>query len=745
MGRANAIGMKRVVTSRMSPAVGVTVVMLAGRYFGHQYHNNICVPHVLRSYPHESSDKNILLVGMMSYQTCSMATFTSNIDTPDLGRKSTGKLNCDSQGIEVHAHMVKSGIEQNIFYATKLVIMYAKHGNLANARLIFDKMHKPDVFSWTAMITGYSRHGCYEETLALFYKMKASGIQPDPFIIPSVLKACAGLGGLQKGEGIHACIIRGGFESNVFAASALVDMYAKCGRIKYACQVFDKMPQRSVVAWNATIAGYAQNGHADDALKLFTQMQQEGMKPSWVTFIIILPACANLGLLQQGREIHNYVIRTHTDTNVFVGSALIDMYVKCGSIHDARRVFEKLSQRNVVTWNTMIAGYAQSGQVEAAWELLCQMQLQDVKPDRITWNAIISGYAQNGYGDEAWKVFHKMQLSGIKPDVISWNTIIAGCAQNKHWDAALKYFRQLQISGPKPNSVTIASVLPACANLAALQQGKEIHDYIIRIGFDSDVYVGSALLDMYAKCGSIENARNLFIKMSQTSVVLWNAMIAGYAMHGHSEQALKLFNQMQHERMKPDHITFIGVLSACSHSGLVREGWQYFECMSKYYHIKPRVEHYACMVDLLGRAGHLDEAHNLITNMTVEPDVCVWGALLGACRIHCNIELGKWAAERLFAIEPENIGSYVLMSNIHAAAGRWDDVTKLRKMMQDRGLRKSPGCSWIEIKNRVHVFLVGDTSHPQTEKIYAMLDCLAQHMKVAGYVPDTNFLLHDVE
>jgi pentatricopeptide repeat protein len=293
--------------------------------------------------------------------------------------------------------------------------------------------------------------------------------------------------------------------------------------------------------------------------------------------------------------------------------------------------------------------------------------------------------------------------------------------------------------------MTITSVLSACARLSALKHGKEIHHYIIRFWFESHVFVGSALIDMYSKCGSIEVARHLFDKLSERNIVSWNAMIAGYAMHGHGEDALSLFHQMQQADIDPDHITFIALLSACSHAGLIDEGWHYFISMSREYHITPKVGHYSCMVDLLGRAGRLDEAREFIDKMPFEPNADVWGALLGACRIHSNIELGKFVAERLFELQPENPGFYVVMSNIYAAAGRWEDVEKVRTMMKDRGLKRRPGCSWIEVKDKVHAFNVGDKSHPQSEEIYAMLDHLGGQMKKFGYVPDKNFVLHDVE
>jgi pentatricopeptide repeat protein len=350
-------------------------------------------------------------------------------------------------------------------------------------------------------------------------------------------------------------------------------------------------------------------------------------------------------------------------------------------------------------------------------------------------------YAKCGNVNIAHKLFERMP----KQDVVSWTAIIAAYSQNGHPHEALAFFNEMQVQGIKPNSITIVSVLPACAHLLALEQGKQIHGYAIRSGFESDVVVGTGLVNMYAKCGNVNIAHKLFERMPEQDVVSWNAMILAYGIHGHGEDALALFSQMQQTGTKPDHITFTAILTACSHAGLVDQGWQYFECMKSDYGLAPKLEHYACLVDLLGRAGHLDEAHDIIKKMPLEPNANVWGALLGACRIHCNIELGEQAAKHLFELEPNNAGYYVLLSNIYAEARRWEDVVKLRTMMKERGVKKQPGCSVVAVHREVHTFLVGDRTHPQSEKIYAMLETLYGQMKKAGYVPNTNLVLQDVE
>eukprot|EP01018_Ginkgo_biloba_P030322 Gb_23083 [translate_table: standard] len=580
-----------------------------------------------------------------------------------------------SEGNQLHAHMLINGLNHDVFLGTKLINMYAGSGSLENARLVFDKMPKRNGLLWNAMIRGYVRNGFYDEALTLYYLMRVAGIQPDKFTFPCVLNACAGLCAVQRGKKIHDHIIRSGFESDAYVGNALIDMYAKCGSMDYAFQVFDKMSERDVISWTAMIAGNVQNGNAYDALKQFHQMHQVGVKPNPVTIASVLPAYAQLTALRQAKEIHSYIIRNGFESNVFVESALVDMYIKCSTVEFARQVFDKVSKSCVVSWNAMIAGYA-----------------------------------QNGYANEA-----------------------------------LKLFRQMPTASLTPSTSTIVSILPACAHLAILQQGKEIHNFIIRTICGPDVFVETALIHMYSKCGNLQDARRVFDKMSKRDVISWNAIIAAYGVHGYGENAIALFCQMQQSNMTPNWITFIAVLSACSHAGLVDEGWGYFYRMSEEFGIIPSVEHYSCMVDLLGRAGCLDEAQDFIMKMPLQPHAGVWGALLGACRIYHNIELAEHVAEHLLELEPENAGNYVLLSNIYAVAGRWDDVEKLRTMMKNRGLRKNPGCSWIEVNNKVHTFFAGDRSHPESEDIYAMWENLVSQMREEGYVPDTNFVLQDVE
>jgi pentatricopeptide repeat protein len=637
----------------------------------------------------------------------------------------------------VHAHIILIGFNPDCFLETKLLNTYANCRNLADAHRVLEGMPERDVVSWTAMIAVYAQDGHGKEALNVFKQMQRAGIEPDHFTFASVLPACANLGVFRLGREVHEDIIRRGFTSNVFVDSALVDMYDKCGSLEDARKAFDRMPERNVVSWNAMITGYAQNGrldeamelfrkmpernvvswtaliagfsrrgHDQEALMLFSEMQQSGVQPNHFSFSSVLSACTNIAALGYGKEVHEDIIRRGFQSDVCVGNALIDMYAKCGSTENAHEVFNKMPERNVVSWNAMIVGYA-----------------------------------HNGYVDEALKLFKNMP----EQDLVSWNAMIAGYEGNGRFDEALKLYQQMESMCVKPSFATFASVIPACAGLAALHKGKEVHEDIVRNGFQDDVCLGSALVDMYAKCGSIEDARSVFDKMPRQDVVSWTAIIMGYAIHGCGKEALCLFEEMLRSGMKPDQVTFIGVLSACCHAGLLDDGWRYFHSMSRDYNITPGVEHYCCMVDLLGRAGCLDEANNLINKMPMKSNATLWGSLLGACKTHNNIKLGEWVAERLIESEPQNAAHYVQLSNIYAAAGRWDDVEMVRRMMKDKRLKKMPGQSWIEIDKVVYSFGVGDKSHPQMQEIYTMLERLSGQIKEAGYVPDTEFVLHDIE
>ncbi|KAH9313012.1 hypothetical protein KI387_028047 [Taxus chinensis] len=536
----------------------------------------------------------------------------------------------------------------------------------------------------------------------MLYSMDAA----DSNVYVSILTTCFNMKALADGKRVHLHLIKTGFEVDTSVGNKLVIMYGKCGSFEDARQVFDKMSKRDSVTWSAMIGVYSQNGLGDDALRLYREMMSCGVKPNQFTFGSVVSACAKMEALEEGKQVQGFVVKSGFESNAVVGSVLVDMYAKCGYIEDARKVFDNMPDRTVVASTAMVSGYARNERVEEASELFWRMPERNV----VSWNAMIAGYAQTGHNEEAVELFSRMRCSGNSP-----------------------------------NQTTFSTVLSACGNLAALEKGKHAHGLIIKTVFKLGVFVGNALTTMYAKCGSIEDARQLFDRVTERNVVTWNAVISGYAQHGEGNETIYLFEQMQKAGMKPNHVTFLCVLSACSHAGLVAEGRHYFYSMCQDHGIIPRAEHYACVVDLLGRSGYLDEAEGFIEKMPLEPNAGLWKALLAACRTHANSDIGQRAAEKVFELGEQPPSTYVILSNIYAEAGRWNDVAKVRTMMKDRGVKKAPGLSWIEIKNQVHSFVIGDRSHPQTEEIYAMVEKLTRLMKEAGYVPNSNFVLHDVD
>jgi pentatricopeptide repeat protein len=699
-----------------------------------------------------------------------------------------------ADGKLIHAHINQTGFAADRFLRNTLLNMYVKCGSLADSRRVFDQITQRNVCSWTVMIAAYARHGFPEEALILFHRMKRTETQPNHFTFASVLAACANLASLEQGMDIHKEIIRGGFQSDVVLMSALVGMYAKCASIKTARDVFDKIPKPDAVSWSVIIAAYARDGVPEEALSLFRQMKRAGVQPNQFIFASVVSACANLVSLEQGVKLHKEIRRNGFESDVVVANALVDMYGKCGSIEKARQVFDNMHKRDLVSWNAMVAGYAHNGFVDEALKLFDKMPEKDAfswttmiagfaqnglvdeafklfnetpRRNLVSWNAMLAGFVQNGFVDEALKLFQEIPQrdlfswttmisgfaqSGLVDDalklfkempqrcLVSWNAIIAGFVQNGHGEEALQLFQDMQLAGVRPNLKTFVSILPACSNLAALEQGIEIHEKIIRSGFQFDVVVLNALIDMYAKCGCLEKARELFDKMHSRNVVSWTVMIAAYAMHGYGKDALKLFEQMENSGTRPNHVTFVCVLSACSHAGLVDDGYRCFNLMSKYYHITPAMEHYSCMVDLLGRVGHMDEALHFINTMPTAPDAAVWSCLLGACRIHNKVELGETVANHIFELDSKTPATYVLLSNIYAAAGKLNATKSIRKLMKDSGVKKTPGCSWIEVNKQVHAFHFGDRSHPQMNEIYTKLERLTSEIKMAGYVPEMKFL-----
>ncbi|XP_058112991.1 pentatricopeptide repeat-containing protein At3g24000, mitochondrial-like [Magnolia sinica] len=495
-------------------------------------------------------------------------------------------------------------------------------------------------------------------------------IEPDQEIYNRLLKKCTQMGKLKEGRIIHTHFQKSKFKSDLFIQNTIINMYTKCGSLAEAQKAFDEMPLKDMVTWTALITGYAQNDRAEEALGLFPRMLEHGLKPNQFTFASLLKASGAAPGDEHGRQVHVFCIKYGCDLNVYVGSALLDMYARYGDMKEAHSVFGRLVSKNEVSWNALIAGYARKGE-----------------------------------GENALRQFWKMQRA----------------------DFEATHF-------------TYSSVFSACASIGALEQGKWVHAHMIKAGSKLVAFVGNTLLDMYAKSGSIEDARKVFDRLDKRDVVSWNSMLTGCAQHGLGRETVHRFKEMLRIGIQPNEITFLCVLNACSHGGLLNEGQYYFDLMKK-YKVEPKVEHYVTIVDLLGRAGLLDRAESFIKEMPIVPTAAVWGALLGACRMHGNMELGVFAAERVFELDPYDSGPHVILSNIYASAGRWGDAARVRKMMKEGGVKKEPACSWVEIENSVHMFVANDDTHPQIEEIWRMWEMISGKIKEVGYVPDTNYVL----
>nr|XP_043609379.1 pentatricopeptide repeat-containing protein At3g46790, chloroplastic [Erigeron canadensis] len=497
-----------------------------------------------------------------------------------------------------------------------------------------------------------------------------------------LIKSCAIANSISDAIIVNRRLTEDGFHDDPFLATKLIEMYSKLGYIEYARQVFDEIPNRTIYVWNAFFQGLILLGHGLDVFGLFRVMNIDGVKPDRFTYTYALKACV-------------------------ASDSLVSLLPKGKEIHG--HVLRHGFESNVHIMTTLVDMYARFGCVAEAGYVFDEMKVKNV----VSWSAMIACYAKNGRAFEAVQLFGEMMV-----EVDDLTT---------------------------PNAVTMVSVLQACGALAALEQGKLLHAYILRRGFDSVLPVVASLITMYARCGDLEVGQRVFDQMVKRDVVSWNALISSYGMNGFGKKAIEVYNEMISNKIAPSPITFVSVLGACSHSGLVDEGKMLFESISKDHNMRPSVEHYACMVDLLGRANRLDEAAKIVQDMRMEPGPNVWGSLLGSCRIHCNVELAERASKRLFNLEPTNAGNYVLLAEIYSEAQMWDEVLRVKKLLQSRGLEKKSGCSWIEVKRKIYSFASVDELNPHVEQLHAFLLKLSMEMKEQGYRPDTKVVLYDVD
>ncbi|OIW15808.1 hypothetical protein TanjilG_04343 [Lupinus angustifolius] len=677
-------------------------------------------------------------------------------------------------GKQVHCQCVKCGLVQDVSVGTSLVDMYMKTEAVRDGRRVFDEMSERNVVSWTSLLAGYSWNGLSDRAWELFCEMRVDCCMPNQYTISTVIAALVNEGMVGIGIQVHAIVVKHGFEALTPVCNSLINMYSKSGMLGDARAIFDNMENKDFVSWNSMIAGHVTNRQDLEAFKTFNRMLLSGVKPTYMTLASVIKSCASLKELGFVRRLQCRAVKGGFLSNQSVITALMVALSKCKEMDDAFSLFSLMhGGQSVVSWTAMISGYLQNGGTEQAVNLFSEMRREGVKPNHFTYSAILTvqlvvfisqihaeviktnyeksssvgtalldAYVKIGNINDAVKVFELIEAK----DVIAWSAMLAGYAQAGETEEAAKIFLHLTREGTKPNEFTFSSIINACAApTAAVEQGKQFHASALKMRFNNALCVSSALVTMYAKRGNIVSAHEVFKRQQERDLVSWNSMISGYAQHGQARKALEVFEEMQKQNLQVDAITFVGVFSACTHAGLVDEGQNYFNVMINDYQIDPTMEHYSCMIDLYSRAGMLEKAMNIVNEMPFPPGATVWRTLLAASRVHCNIELGKLAAEKLILLQPEDSAGYVLLSNMYAAAGNWQERTNVRKLMDKRKVKKEPGYSWIEVKNKTYSFLAGDSSHPLSDAIYSKLSELNIRLRDAGYQPDTNYVFHDIE
>ncbi|KAJ8751102.1 hypothetical protein K2173_016283 [Erythroxylum novogranatense] len=687
------------------------------------------------------------------------------------------RANTLSHVTQIQSQILHHRLQTHIPIVTKLAQKLFDFGSTNHALKIFFLIPKPDLFLFNVLIKGLAANNSALSAISLFSHLRGTDLTPDDFSYTFVLSAAESLGNSRVGMLLHGMAIVDGFGSDLFVGSVLVDMYFKLWREELAEKVFDRLPERDTILCNTMISGFVRNCCFKDGIRIFGDMVS-GVGPKFdvTTVISVLPAIAELQELRLGMESQCLAMKFgfHSDVSVLTG--LIALYSKCGDVKTAMLIFRDIPLNDLISCNAMISGLTGNGEIESSVKLFNQWLQSRGRVNSSTIVGLIPVYSPFGHlsltncihgfaiksgfvvcppiSTALTTVYCRLnemesarQLFDESSDktLASWNAMVAGYTQNGLTETAVSLFHQMLSSSFCPNPVTVTSILSACAQLGALSLGKWVHNLIKSKNFESNVFVSTALIDMYAKCGNIKEARRLFELIPAKNEVTWNTMISGYGLHGYGKEALAIFYEMLNSGISPTGVTFLSALYACSHAGLVREGEGIFHSMVHEYRFEPIAEHYACMVDILGRAGKLQEALNFIEGMPIEPGAPVWGALLGACKIHKDTDLAQLASQRLLELDPENMGYYVLMSNIYSAEKNYPQAASIRQIAKKRKLEKTPGCTLIEIGQTPHVFTSGDWSHPKSTAIYLELDRLMGKMKEAGFQAETITALHDVE
>ncbi|KAJ8764116.1 hypothetical protein K2173_005021 [Erythroxylum novogranatense] len=666
------------------------------------------------------------------------------------------------EGKQIHGFIVRNMPSVDPFLETAVISMYFDCGRPMDAWRFFVKLkQKNNVVSWNIMIRGFCEISLWEHGLELYVWAKNENVKLVSGSFSSTLIACCQGELLTLGQQVHSDVVKMGFENDTFVSNSLLSMYGRCTLVEDAEKVFHQASDKEIGSWNAMVSAYVYNGLVCDAFKIYKHMRSCEILPDSFTLSNILPCCSGVGLYDFGRLIHTDLVKRPVPIDIAAVTALLIMYSKNGSIDEAISIFNTMEDRDVVAWGSIISGFCQNGEYEEAIHFFKEMEAEGLKPDssiiasmisaftgmeNVDLGCIIHGfviksglnldvfvasslidmYSKSGFQENAQNVFSDMPYKNL----VAWNSIISCHCRNGLPELSISLFSQIMEHGLHPDSVSITTILVAISSVAALIKGKAVHAYLTRLNISLDLQTENKLIDMYLKCGFMKYAQRIFQTMAKKDLVTWNSIIAGHGSHGECLKAMRKFEEMKSCGIRPDDVTFISLLSSCNHSGFVEEGLFLFQSMITDYGIEPRMEHYANVVDLLGRAGCLDDAYSFVDKMPFEPDSSIWLSLLCSSRVHRDVELGELAAGKLLKIEPSRSSNYIQLLNIYGEAELWDRTVNLLASMREKRLKKIPGCSWIELRNTMHVFFSGDCSSTSEDEIFEVVISLKMNMVI---------------
>ncbi|CAA7025435.1 unnamed protein product [Microthlaspi erraticum] len=664
------------------------------------------------------------------------------------------------RGCQIHGFSITSGFTSFVCVSNAVMGMYRNAGRFGNALRLFENLTEPDVVSWNTILSGFDDS---QVALSFVARMKSARVVFDKFTYSTALSFCVGSKGFVLALQLQSPAVKSGLDSDVVVGNSFITMYSRAGSFGDAKRVFDEMPVKDMISWNSLLSGLSQGGDFGfEAVAVFKEMMREGVEVDHVSFTSVITTCCHEPDLKLAKQIHGLCVKRGYETLVEVGNVLISSYWKCGVSEAVKSVFYRMSERNVVSWTTMI-----SANKDDAVSIFHEMRLDGVFPNEVTFVGLINAVKCNGEIREGLKVhgiciktgfvsklsignsfitmYAKFEaLEDAKKafdeihfrEVISWNAMISGFAQNGFSHEALKMFLSAAAE-TTPNEYTFGSVLNAIASAEdiSLKQGQRCHARILKSGLCSCRVVSSALLDMYAKRGSINESEKVFDEMPERNQFVWTSIISAYSNHGDFESVMSFFQEMVKENVAPDLVTFLSVLTACNREGMVEKGYEIFDSMTRDYKLEPSHEHYSCMVDMLGRAGRLEEAEELMSEVPGGPGESMLQSMLGSCRLHGNVEMGARVAELAMEMKPELSSSYVQMYNIYAENGEWEKAAEMRRKMRKKDVRKEVGFSWIDVVDTegsltMQGFSTGDKSHPKSDEIYRMVDIIGLEMKL---------------